>query len=224
MTTTADAKLQQLVDHHDITDLVYRLGVALDEGRFDEMRSLFIEQATARTPGGTAEGRAALITQASRNHTPDRRIQHVTTNVLVDVDGDRANVRANLVVNFGSVIGTDESALAPPVQFTLGEVYRFAAVRTPTGWRFSSVETSPVWMTGSRPLPRSAQLLQADPRLVDVDRRGGAVGGGRGDVVRVGRWSAHVAHRPYQRVRGRAPAGVDRAGDGRARRAAGALR
>jgi len=156
MTTTAEAQLQPLVDHHDITDLVYRLGMSLDEGHFDELRSLFIEQATARTPGGTAEGREALIAQASRNHTPDDRIQHVITNVLVDLEGDRASVRANLVVRFASVAGADEAAFAPAVQFTLGEVYRFAAVRTPEGWRFSSVETIPVWMSGTRPQPRSA--------------------------------------------------------------------
>jgi hypothetical protein len=151
MTTTAE-----LLNQRDITDLVYRLGVCLDEGRFDELRSLFVEHASARTPGGTAEGREALIAQASRNHAPDQRIQHVITNVLVDADSEQASVRANLVVSFASATGTDESPLPPPVQFTLGEVYRFDAVRTLDGWRLSRVETIPVWMSGTRPLPRSA--------------------------------------------------------------------
>jgi SnoaL-like domain len=144
-----EAQVQQLVDRNEIADLVYRLGVALDEGRFDEMRSLFIEEATARTPGGTAEGREALVAQASRNHDPDERIQHVTTNLLVELDGDRAKVRANLVVHFAPPADPQGSALAPPPRFTLGEVYRFEVVRTRQGWRFSRVETSPVWMSGS---------------------------------------------------------------------------
>lgn len=143
------AQVQQLVDRNEITDLVYRLGVSLDEGRFDEMRSLFVERATARTPGGTAEGRDALIAQASRNHRPDERIQHATTNLLVELDGDRAKVRANLVVHFAPPADPHGSALAPPVQFSLGEVYRFDVVRTPQGWRFSRVETSPVWLSGA---------------------------------------------------------------------------
>lgn len=147
---TVDVNLQQLVDRTEITDLVYRLGVSLDEGRFDEMRSLFVEEATARTPGGTAQGREALIAQASRNHRPDERIQHVTTNLLVELDGDRAKVRANLVVQFAPPADAGEPALAPSVQFTLGEVYHFEVVRTSQGWRFSRVETSPVWMSGSR--------------------------------------------------------------------------
>jgi hypothetical protein len=151
MSATAEAKLQQLLDHQEITDLVTRLGVSLDEARFDEMRALFVEAATARTPGGQADGREALIAQASRNHRPAEHIQHVTTNLLVELDGDRAKVRANLMVHFAPPAAASESELAPPKQFTLGEVYRFDVVRAPEGWRFSRVETTPVWMSGTRP-------------------------------------------------------------------------
>jgi hypothetical protein len=35
------------------------------------------------------------------------------------------------------------------VRFTLGEIYRFDAVRTPDGWRFEGVETEPVWTAGT---------------------------------------------------------------------------
>jgi hypothetical protein len=48
-----------------------------------------------------------------------------------------------------------EPVLAPPVQFSLGEVYRFEVVRTAEGWRFSRVETVPLWMSGSRDAPGS---------------------------------------------------------------------
>ncbi len=113
------------------------------------MRSLYVEDATARTPGGTAEGREALTVQASRNHSPDERSQHVTTNLLVELDGARAKVRADLVVHFARPAGTSESELAPPIRFTLGEVYRLEDVRTVQGWRFARVETSPVWTSGS---------------------------------------------------------------------------
>ena len=153
---TTDADLRQLLDRTEISDLVHRLGVCLDEGRFDEMRSLLIEEATARTPGGTAEGRDALIGQASRNHRPEQAIQHVVTNLLVDLDGDRAKVRANLVVYFGPPEGGPPAegpgpVLPPPVDYTLGEVYHFDLVRTPDGWRFSRVRTDPVWRSGSPP-------------------------------------------------------------------------
>jgi hypothetical protein len=147
-TATTDTEVARLVDRADITDVVHRLGVCLDEGRFDEMRTLFVDDATARTPGGTAEGRDALVEQASRNHPSDRRIQHMITNVVVDQAGDAAEVRANLVVHFAQA-GDAVGAPATPLGYTLGEVYRFRAVRTAGGWRLARVEAEPVWTSGS---------------------------------------------------------------------------
>ena len=136
-----ERQVTELVARNAITELVYRLGVALDDGRFYDLRSIFTEDSTASTPGGSVEGIDALIAQASRNHSRERRNHHVITNVLVDLDGERADVRANLVVTF---------ARDAVPYFTLGEVYRFDARRTPDGWRLSRVESTRVWTTGSR--------------------------------------------------------------------------
>jgi hypothetical protein len=144
-------ELRQLSDRDEITALVYRLGMFLDEGRFDEMVSILTDDAAAQTPGGLAEGRDALIAQARRNHSDGQRIQHVITNVLVTLDGDRADVRANLIATFAGDADTPGPRLAPEPHFTLGEIYRFAAIRTPNGWLLSRVQTIPVWTTGSRP-------------------------------------------------------------------------
>jgi SnoaL-like domain len=144
-----EARLKDQVDRNEITDLVNRLGVCLDEGRFDEMRSLLVEDATARTPGGAAEGREAVVAQAIRNHRPEEANQHVISNVLIEPNGDRAEVRANLVASFASPPDPDDATPAPPVQYTVGEVYRFDVVRTPQGWRFGRVESVPVWRSGS---------------------------------------------------------------------------
>ena len=62
------------------------------------------------------------------------------------LDGDRAEVRANLIATFAPSVGT-----LPEPTFTLGEVYRFEAARTAQGWRLSRIETTPVWATGTRP-------------------------------------------------------------------------
>jgi hypothetical protein len=152
-------QVEQLLDRTQITDLVFRLGVCLDEGRFSEMGALFIEDATASTPGGTVQGRQTIIALAERNHRREYATQHVSTNLLVDLEGDRATVRGNLVVQVAPPPATDmpaptPPALAPTLGFTLGEVYRIDCVRTPDGWRFSQVNTVPVWMSGKRPTPR----------------------------------------------------------------------
>jgi hypothetical protein len=139
--------LAQLAERDEITRLVYRLGACLDESRFDGMRDLFVDDAVASTPGGVAEGIDALIAQASRNHSTDAGIQHLITNVLVDVEGDRATVRANLLVTFAH---PDPDAEAPSA---LAEVYRFGARRSSSGWRLTRVEAHPVWASRVPLLP-----------------------------------------------------------------------
>jgi hypothetical protein len=156
-TTTAPPEprhdLRDVSDRIEITDLVYRLGVCLDEGRFDDLRQLVVEDATVRTPGGQATGRDGLVAQARRNHSTDQRFQHVTTNVLIDLDGDRAEVRANLVVHITRPADAPPDAPAPPPVCTIGEVYGFEVVRTADGWRFAHIETVPLWVLGTLPRP-----------------------------------------------------------------------
>ncbi|WP_040834586.1 nuclear transport factor 2 family protein [Nocardia brevicatena] len=127
----ADAH-RHLGDRMEITALVDRLGSSLDEGRFADLHATYTVDATARTPGGQARGRDALIAQASRNHRPDYAIQHFVTNVRIDLDGDSATVRANLLVVFAR---KDTEATTPPSapQYTRGEVYHFDAIRTTQG-------------------------------------------------------------------------------------------
>jgi ketosteroid isomerase-like protein len=132
--------LQRLVDRSEITDLIHRLGRSLDHKQFDNLRTILTPTATASTPGGQAEGIDAVVAQASRNHGDHEQIQHVITDVLVDVDGDNATATANLVVTFAD---------ADVPKLVLGERYRFGAARRPEGWRLASVTTDLVWRTTS---------------------------------------------------------------------------
>jgi hypothetical protein len=136
--------LRELADRNEITDLVSRLGLWLDEKRFDEATSIFTEDVAAQTPGGTVQGIALVAEQARRNHATVERTQHIITNVLIDLDGDHATVQANLLVTFAYHADT------PGPHFTLGERYRFEAIRTPQGWRLSRLRITPVWTSGTR--------------------------------------------------------------------------
>jgi hypothetical protein len=139
--------LRELIDRETISDLIHRLGAVLDDQRFDDLALVFGEDASITTPGGHAEGLDAIVAQAARNHTPELRTQHLATDLVIDLDGDRARARANYVGVFA--VGSGDPAPAP--RFQIGSVYRFDLVRTADGWRLHSMEMLPTWAAGERP-------------------------------------------------------------------------
>jgi SnoaL-like protein len=71
----------------------------LDGGRYDDMAALFSEDGTWDTAFGAATGRAAIAAQARdiRLRAGDNRPRavHLTTNIVIALAGDRAEVRSN---------------------------------------------------------------------------------------------------------------------------------
>lgn len=163
-TTPSDMQLQQLSDRSEITGLISRLGNMLDSKTFDDAHSILAPEVTVRTPGGTAGGVEAVIAQARRNHTV--RTQHMISDVLVDLDGDRAHASANLLVTFAPETEGPQARLTlndaevPGSHLTIGERYRFGAVRGDAGWRLQSIEVNRVWST--QPVPAGARVAASD--------------------------------------------------------------
>lgn len=146
---TATTSLQSIADRLELTELISRLGRWLDDPASAAPDELIAADATARTPGGSVEGREGVIAQARRNH--DGHVtQHLMTDVLVVVDGDEARITSNLLVAFVDPAG-------PPVPtWQSGSRYAFRARRTPAGWRLTQIEVEPVWQVGERPVPVAA--------------------------------------------------------------------
>ena len=75
---------------------------ALDGGRYDDMAALFTEDGTWDTAFGAATGRAAIAAQARdiRVRAGDNRPRavHLTTNIVIALAGDTAEVRSNWTV------------------------------------------------------------------------------------------------------------------------------
>ncbi|MBO2453579.1 nuclear transport factor 2 family protein [Actinomadura barringtoniae] len=122
-------------DREELGDLVSRLGLWLDEKRFDEARDVLAEDVSASTASGSVSGLDAVVRQARRAHPENVRTQHFITNPLFKVNGDHAAIDANLLVVFA-----EESR-----QRFLGERYRLEATRTAEGWRISRVGVDLVW-------------------------------------------------------------------------------
>jgi hypothetical protein len=66
----------------------------LDDKRFEDAKAIFTKDVTVNTPGGSADGIEAALAQARANHTAVT--QHFQTNVLIELDGDRAAARNHL--------------------------------------------------------------------------------------------------------------------------------
>jgi uncharacterized protein (TIGR02246 family) len=129
--------MTELEDRLALQELVSRVVRCLDDHEYDGLRQLFTDDATISTPGGTSTGPEAIITQARLRHADYSATHHVMSDVLVDLDGDAAMVRANQQATLVGAGGTPSSQL--------GAVYRFAAARTADGWCFTSMEVAQVW-------------------------------------------------------------------------------
>jgi 3-phenylpropionate/cinnamic acid dioxygenase small subunit len=112
-------------DLEEIRKLLARYCFAIDARDVDAWVGLFTEDGIFHySLGDPLVGEDALRQFLSL--VPDDR-HHLTMNEIIEVDGDKARVRAYALV-------TKES---PPVISAVGE-YEDTLSRTPEGWRFSS--------------------------------------------------------------------------------------
>jgi hypothetical protein len=143
-TATLPPATRELVDRSEVTDLISRLGVWLDEQRIDDLGAIFTEDVVGEFTGQEPfHGLDALIEHARDNLPKYDRIQHVITNVLVDLNGERAAVRANLIATHV------HDAANPSSFFQVGGLYAFDAVRDSDAWRLSKVKLDLLWTAGS---------------------------------------------------------------------------
>jgi SnoaL-like domain len=85
------AQITRLADRAELTELIFRVGLCLDEHRFEDLAGLFVEDGAVITPNGAARGHAALVEHATASNAQFDRMQHVTTNVLIDFEDDHDN-------------------------------------------------------------------------------------------------------------------------------------
>ncbi|WP_328345835.1 nuclear transport factor 2 family protein [Micromonospora sp. NBC_00421] len=138
-------KVEYRDDRGDITQLVYRFYADTTEGKFDDLNKVLSEGVVVSNPGGgLTEGRDKVIAGASEGFKTEDRVQELVSNVLVDLDGDKAKVRADVVQLFGSSV-TPKGKIAPEPTLTLNSRMRFEATRSSDGWRLSRIEGDVLW-------------------------------------------------------------------------------
>src|SRR5439155_10259174 len=122
-----DKTLRALADRAEITDLMDRYLLSLAERTFDESwaRSMFTEDVRSETPVGNQEGREQVMAGTRVAIERFERTQHVGANYVIDLDGDRATVRANAIMT-----DLNPAGRAPGTRFVVGGTVDSQLART----------------------------------------------------------------------------------------------
>ena len=136
--------VQELVDRAELIELESRKGRYADERRHDEMSDIRTEDSVSIMRNGTLRLTGQEATEQGRKFlAPFSKVQHMITNVLVDLDGDTAKIRAN-------VVATHVYADEPQAVWVVKGFYTDEARRTPKGWRLSQIQLHRIWEEDTR--------------------------------------------------------------------------
>jgi hypothetical protein len=125
-------------DRLEIAELFARLARLLDEGRHEDIRTVYADDVVVRSPrSGELRGVDEVLAFLRRSRVEGEHTQHVNGDVLVEVDGDRAEASANQLVHY---YRTGE----PPHRRS-GLRLAYTVVRTPAGWRFREGRLTLAW-------------------------------------------------------------------------------
>ena len=141
----------ELADRAEITGLVSRYFGAVDDKRLDRatVDAVFTGDARLTRPGGASlVGVEAIAAGQSESFARFLATQHLSSDHVVDLDGDGARLRANLVaMHLWADDARDPHTLH--THFLAGGVLHALAVRTGRGWRLSELSVRNTWRTGS---------------------------------------------------------------------------
>lgn len=128
-----------IADRIEIADLFTRFARLLDEKRWEDADTVFTDDVAVHSPrGGELRGIDKVVGFMRQAEVEGEHAQHVTTDLLVDVDGDQAAASANSLVYFY------RDGQAP--HLASGLRLAGTVVRTPAGWRFREQRIMPAWI------------------------------------------------------------------------------
>jgi hypothetical protein len=129
--------MSEIADRLEVAELFARLARVLDEGTPEDLRQVYTKDVVVRSPrGGEIHGIDNVVAYVLQS-TDDELAQHVHGDVLVSVDGDRADASANQLVTFF------RQGQAPHKR--VGLRLKYKATRTAEGWLFQEGNINLVW-------------------------------------------------------------------------------
>ncbi len=130
-------------DQQEIIDVTIAYTWALDTKNIDELRNVFLPDATAMLRGVPCEGVEAIIARIGGSVLRLDRSQHLIGNHQVRIDGDTATCRCQLQsqhVLYGTEGGEN---------YIVGGHYEDQLVRTAHGWRIAHRTMTQTWTEGN---------------------------------------------------------------------------
>ena len=121
------------------TDLILRYAYLNDERRYDELATLFTEDAVLYRPSAPEQGIAgrAAILAAFRKRPLETMTFHVTSDILVEVlDEENAQARSRILL-LSATRGPVAGALPLEQKAPVPGVFRDRFRLTPQGWQFA---------------------------------------------------------------------------------------
>lgn len=120
-----------LEDKDAIRDVLHQYCFCMDEGRFEELSTLFAADGAWIAPYRTAVGPAAIAAWLAQSvpATPNR--MHYVMNSVIAVTGDSATAKSNYLVVVEGPTGPEASVCG---------TYADRLTRTPDGWKFARRE------------------------------------------------------------------------------------
>jgi 3-phenylpropionate/cinnamic acid dioxygenase small subunit len=131
--------LEALLARMEIHDVLSRYSRGLDTSDWEVYRSAFTDDAIIdyTSAGAPRLPRDEMAAWLSKGLTGERAIQHLITNIEVDLDGDRAKVRA---LYFNPIEQPGDAEMT----FT-GGCYHHDMVRTEQGWKSERLVEETLW-------------------------------------------------------------------------------
>ncbi|MFJ4717488.1 nuclear transport factor 2 family protein [Streptomyces sp. NPDC088785] len=136
-----------------VADLLARYFVTLDDEELDDAwaRSLFTQDAAVVFPMSEHEGVAGMAGYHAAALSAFAGTQHLGGPAVVELDGEQAVLRANLISTHVHHARHLSGEGAPAPLFVTGTFVDGRARRTAEGWRLSRLSFRLLWAQGSPP-------------------------------------------------------------------------
>jgi hypothetical protein len=141
----SDLSPDEVADRLAIDDLLTRYTMAVDDGAWDQLDTVFTPDAVIdyTSAGGIRGTREEIKAWLAKVLTIFPVRQHMIANKRVVIDGDTATVRAYFYNPMMLEVPD-----GPPRPAPGGGYYNHRLVRTPDGWRSVELIEEEIWRTG----------------------------------------------------------------------------